>query len=127
MSAWHRLQGVHLAWPACAGEPGARDCKGIAMLHLIAFVYGLYALITAKFHLGKGRVATGQPARVAGIVLVAEGLVANAAVFALAAVGVRMGLLMQMAVTLPVLIAAFVVAFKIAGRGVATAQAQPVG
>lgn len=97
------------------------------MLHLIAFVYGLYALITAKFHLGKGRVATGQPARVAGIVLVAEGVVANAAVFALAAAGVRMGLLLQMAVTLPVLIVAFVVAFKIASKGVGVTQAQVAG
>ena len=92
------------------------------MLHLIAFVYGLYALITGTFHLGKGRKATGQPARIAGVVLVLEAFVANGAVFALAAAGVRMGLLMQMAVTIPVLIVAFAVAFKIAGRGAQATQ-----
>ena len=95
------------------------------MLHLIAFIYGLYALITGTFHLGKGQKAHGQPARMAGLVLVGEGFFANAIVFGLAMAGVTFGLLMQIAITLPILIVAFIVAFKIARKGAAP-QAAPV-
>ncbi len=91
------------------------------MLQIFGFIYGLVALITGKFFLGKGRKAVGTPARIAGLVLVLEPLAAFAVAFVVAMAGVNVTQGVAMAIEIPLLIAAFVVAFRIAGNA-ATAQ-----
>lgn len=93
------------------------------MLQIIGFIYGLVALITGKFFLGKGRKAVGQPARLAGLVLVVEPFVAFGVAFTLALAGVNLGGGMGLLIEVPLLIAAFVVAFRIAGKAAAAQQA----
>jgi hypothetical protein len=105
------------------GGPGlSENLEGNAMLQIIGFVYGLVTLIAGKFWLGKGRVATGAPARIAGAVL-AEPFVAFGLGMVLAIAGMKLTTMTAMIIELPLLIAAFIVAFKIAGKA-ANQQAQ---
>lgn len=86
------------------------------MLQLIGFVYGLVTLIAGKFWLGKGRKAVGTPARIAGAVLVVEPFVALGITMILMLAGVDVGRLGAMLIQIPLLIAAFIIANKIASR-----------
>lgn len=103
---------------------GARadHTKENAMLQIFGFVYGLVTLIAGKFWLGKGRKAVGTPARIAGAVLVVEPFVAFGIVMILMLVGVNFTRMTSMLIELPLLIAAIIVANKIASRA-ATQQA----
>ena len=92
------------------------------MLQIFGFVYGLVTLIAGKFWLGKGRVATGNPARVAGAVLVAPFPIALCLGLVLGVAGVPLDRMTSMLIELPLLIASLVIAFRIAGKA-AKAQA----
>lgn len=92
------------------------------MLGIIAAVYGLVTVITGKFWLGKGKVATGNPARIAGGCLLAVFPVQFALGFAMGMAGLTSTAAVW-GVSLATLIAGFVVAFQIAGKA-AKAQAQ---
>ena len=105
------------AAPMVEGGPGlSENLEGNAMLQLIGFVYGLVTLIAGKFWLGKGRKAVGTPARTAGAVLVAEPFVAFGLGFILAMARVNVTGVTGLLIEIPLLIAAFVVAFRIAGK-----------
>ena len=87
------------------------------MLQIIAFVYGIVVLITGKFGLGKGRVARGTPARLAGLVLVVQPVLALGLGFGLAAANVEIERGVLLIIDIGLLITAFVVATLIARRG----------
>lgn len=93
------------------------------MLQIIAFVYGIVVLITGKFGLGKGRVARGTPARLAGLVLVLQPVLAIGIGFGIAAADVQIERGVLLVVDIALLIAAFVVATLIARAGARAQEA----
>lgn len=93
------------------------------MLQIIAFVYGIVVLITGKFGLGKGRVARGTPARLAGLVLVVQPVLALGLGFGLAAANVEIERGVLLIIDIGLLITAFVVATLIARAGARTQEA----
>lgn len=97
------------------------------MLQLVGLVYGLIALVTGKFFLGKGRKATGRPARMAGLVLVLEPFVAFAIGMGLGLSGMEIAGAMIFGVELVLLVAAFGVAFMIATKAARAQEEQGQG
>ena len=93
------------------------------MLGIFAAVYGLITVIMGKFWLGKGKVVTGTPARIAGGCLLAVFPVQFVLGFAMGMAGLTSsGAVWGM--SLATLIGGFVAAFMIAGKAAKAQQGQ---